>query len=175
MLLLCPDTPHGNWADRHQNLNQHIQDEHSKGHVVAASGGVIHATAASSISKGNAPSEKKDKSNEGSDTDDAEAAQVGETVVLDEYQHEVVQNPTGKEMLKVYFSLQTLTLCMAYFNSFGAELAINSILGSYYLKNFPTLHQTGSGRWAAMFGLLNVITRPLGGIVSDYLYKVSTE
>jgi len=56
----------------------------------------------------------------------------------------------------------------------GAELAINSILGAYYLKNFPKLGQTGTGRWAAMFGLLNVVFRPLGGIVSDLIYKKSS-
>merc|ERR1712144_84606 len=50
--------------------------------------------------------------------------------------------------------------------SFGGELAINSIIGSYYLKNFPHLGQTGSGRWAAMFGLLNVFFRPLGGVIA---------
>lgn len=46
-----------------------------------------------------------------------------------------------------------------------------TISGAYYLRNFPYLGQTGSGRWAAMFGLLNVVTRPLGGVVSDLLYK----
>jgi MFS transporter, NNP family, nitrate/nitrite transporter len=61
----------------------------------------------------------------------------------------------------------------SYFNSFGAELAINSILGNYYQKNFKQLGQTTSGRWAAMFGLLNVVTRPVGGIVSDLLYRRS--
>jgi NNP family nitrate/nitrite transporter-like MFS transporter len=59
----------------------------------------------------------------------------------------------------------------SYFNSFGAELAINSTLGTYYQKNFPDLDQKKSGQWAAMFGLLNVVTRPLGGIISDILYK----
>jgi NNP family nitrate/nitrite transporter-like MFS transporter len=53
----------------------------------------------------------------------------------------------------------------------GGELAINSIIGSYYLKNFPRLGQTGSGRWAAMFGLLNVVFRPMGGVISDIIYK----
>lgn len=27
------------------------------------------------------------------------------------------------------------------------------------------------GKWAALFGLLNIATRPLGGIISDMLYK----
>jgi len=40
-----------------------------------------------------------------------------------------------------------------------SELAINSYIAAYYLKNFPYLGQTGAGRWASMFGLLNVVTR----------------
>lgn len=71
--------------------------------------------------------------------------------------------------------METLTvlkaLGFAYFNSFGGELAINSILGAYYLKNFPVLGQTGNSNWAAMFGLLNIVTRPLGGIIADIIYR----
>jgi len=84
---------------------------------------------------------------------------------------EVVQKPSFKKMLPILLSVQTLVLGACYFNSFGAELAINSILGSYYYKNFPSLGQTGSGLWAAMFGLLNIVARPLGGIISDVLYR----
>ncbi|KAJ4295982.1 hypothetical protein N0V88_004684 [Collariella sp. IMI 366227] len=54
--------------------------------------------------------------------------------------------------------------------SFGSELAINSILASYYTKNFPLLSQTAAANWAAMFGFLNFVTRSLGGVVSDLLY-----
>jgi NNP family nitrate/nitrite transporter-like MFS transporter len=51
-------------------------------------------------------------------------------------------------------------------DSCPGELAINSYLASYYLRNFPDLGQTNAGRWASMFGLLNVFSRPLGGIIS---------
>ena len=53
----------------------------------------------------------------------------------------------------------------------GGELAINSIIGSYYFKNFPPLGQTRSGQWAAMFGLLNVLFRPAGGMIGDLIYR----
>merc|ERR1712000_167107 len=69
------------------------------------------------------------------------------------------------------FSPQTLVVAFCYFCSFGAELSINSILGSYYQKNFKSLGQTTSGQWAAMFGLLNAVYRPLGGIIADLLYR----
>ena len=98
-------------------------------------------------------------------------AQIGEQQMLDVARGEVVQKPTFKEALPVILSLQTLNQAACYFCSFGAELAINSSLGPYYLKNFPSYGQTGTGRWAAMFGLLNVVTRPLGGILSDLIYR----
>lgn len=60
-----------------------------------------------------------------------------------------------------------------YACSFGGELAINSVLASYYLKNFPHLGQTNASNYAAVFGFLNFVTRPLGGAVSDVLYNVS--
>lgn len=69
------------------------------------------------------------------------------------------------------FSAQTLVPAACYFCTFGAELAINSILGNYYTKNFPKLGLQETGNWAAMFGLLNGVTRPLGGLVSDLAYR----
>lgn len=62
------------------------------------------------------------------------------------------------------------------------------ILSSYYLSHHPELGQTTAGAWAAMFGLLNVFTRPGGGcmsslnqmrfqlirfgiVIADFLYK----
>ena len=74
-------------------------------------------------------------------------------------------------MLKVALSPQTIVQMMCYFCSFGAELAINAILANYYIANFPTLGQTGAANWAAMFGLLNVVFRPVGGLFADYLYR----
>jgi MFS transporter, NNP family, nitrate/nitrite transporter len=44
-------------------------------------------------------------------------------------------------------------------------------ISAYYAKNFPKLTQTTSGNWAAMFGVVNVYGRPLGGVISDILYK----
>jgi len=73
--------------------------------------------------------------------------------------------------MAVVFSLQTLVTGACYFCSFGAELAINSILGNYYKRNFPKLGLQGEGNWAAMFGLLNVVFRPLGGVIADFAYS----
>lgn len=84
---------------------------------------------------------------------------LSEQEMVDVARGEIVVAPTFKEGLHVLFSMQTLFHGATYFCSFGGELAINSYLGAYYLRNFPELGQTGSGRWASMFGLLNIITR----------------
>jgi NNP family nitrate/nitrite transporter-like MFS transporter len=162
LVLLTEDTPTGKWSERAAAL----QANHSTNHtVVPTTGGLDEKPPTTgSISSGD------EKKHHAAPTADVESA-TGEVQVIDGYQHEVVQKPTLKESMRVLLSPQTIMLASGYFNSFGGELAINSVLGAYYLKNFPYLGQTTSGRWAAMFGLLNIITRPLGGFAADTLYR----
>lgn len=164
MLLLCPDTPVGSWSQRQAAIDANLREAHAAG-INVESTGVHEAHRSPSVAH-----EKDEKaSQEGSDVERA----TGEVIEVDAvYTHEVIMAPTFKEMLKVAISPQTLALCACYFNSFGSELSINSILGAYYIKNFK-LAQTPAGRWAAMFGCLNVYGRPLGGIISDLIYKYS--
>lgn len=163
LLLLTDDTPNGKWSERGVKV---VSSDQAQSSVVPTTGAIDEKpTAASSIASND---EKKQRQ----PSTDIEAGH-GDVQVIDEVQHEVIVKPTFKEAMKVMFSLQTASLCAGYFCSFGGELAINSILGAYYLKNFPYLGQTQSGRWAAMFGLLNVVTRPLGGVIADYIYKVT--
>ncbi|KAF2714539.1 nitrate transporter-like protein [Pleomassaria siparia CBS 279.74] len=160
MLFLTEDTPTGNWADR--------------GNVVSHRHNSTMVTATEGLS--DKPATSNSNSTHGERKafavpTDVENGKAIDVKVMKELQHEVVQAPSFNEAMKVVFSMQTLTLCSEYICSFGGELAINSILGTYYLKNFAYLGQTQSGRWAAMFGLLNVITRPLGGFIGDLIYE----
>ena len=86
---------------------------------------------------------------------------------------EIVRPPSLRTALPVLLSKHALFHVATYACSFGGELAINSVLAAYYLRNFPYLGQTGASNYAAMFGFLNFVTRPLGGVVGDVLYKVS--
>jgi NNP family nitrate/nitrite transporter-like MFS transporter len=159
MLLLTDDTPTGKWSDRHNA----IPAEQHNTSIVPAVGSITDNPTAGSISS------NEEKKNPTTSADLESNTREGQTI---EAAHaEVIVPPTGKEALKIMCSLQTITLMAAYVCSFGGELAINSILGSYYLKNFPYLGQTTSGRWAAMFGLLNVVTRPAGGFFGDLIFK----
>jgi NNP family nitrate/nitrite transporter-like MFS transporter len=164
LLLLTEDTPTGKWSERGAVV---VSGQQTHASVVPTTGHLDDKPATT----GSFSSSDEKKQHE-KPVGDVESAR-GDVQIIDEVQHEVVVKPTLKEGLKVMFSLQTAMLCAGYFCSFGGELSINSVLGAYYLKNFAYLGQTQSGRWAAMFGLLNIITRPLGGFIADVVYRVS--
>ncbi|KAM0332327.1 hypothetical protein ACHAQA_002604 [Verticillium albo-atrum] len=171
LLLLCDDTPTGKWSDRHlhvqENLQGHGIQENVMTDVVDVPGGIADRDSTPET----AFDSEKNSTNDNKNTSKFEnEATVSRDEMLVTAQGETVLKPTFKEGMKVAVSPQTIFHMMTYFCSFGGELAINSILSSYYLKNFPSLGQTGASNWAAMFGFLNVVTRPLGGIVGDILY-----
>ncbi len=175
MLVLCPDTPTGKWSERHLHAEQNLASHGITGDVVDVPGEITGKSTSSPGTESPSTNSEKDKmqfvatgKRDGSVGD--HEAQIGEQQMLDTARGEMVVKPTFGEAMKVIFSMQTLVLAFGYFNSFGGELAINSILGAYYVKNFPRLGQTGAGNWASMFGLLNVFFRPLGGVVSDLIY-----
>jgi MFS transporter, NNP family, nitrate/nitrite transporter len=137
MIMLCPDTPTGKWADRRKIIEGNLRAEHNAGHLVVHSGlGEATHTSYHPHDQAHVPAdvEKGEKGEKGSQPDNTDIA-AGEVTEVDaEYTHEIVQNPTPKEILRVIASPQTIFLAAAYFSSFGAELAVNAILGAYYLK-----------------------------------------
>jgi NNP family nitrate/nitrite transporter-like MFS transporter len=176
LLLLCQDTPVGKWSERHHAAQVSLAAHGVQGTVVDRPQAGI-ADKPSSISSGTASPPAGEKMQYEA-TGERKAsvffdheAQLSEQQMLDTARGEIVVKPTLMQVFKVMFAPQTLVQAFCYFCSFGAELAINSILGTYYQKNFKQLGQTTSGQWAAMFGLLNVVTRPLGGIIADLLYR----
>lgn len=179
MLLFTPDCPTGKWSERQAVADANLRSYSISGGVVEIPGSLTSPPTAKSQSGTQSPigsvsSTKKEGDVLPSDhhfTD--HEAQISEAQMLEAAKGEVIQKPTFKEAMKVTISLQTLTLAAGYFCSFGGELAINSILGSYYAKNFPSLSLQERGNWAAMFGLLNGAFRPLGGLVADLAYHAT--
>lgn len=163
MIFLCEDTPTGSWADRNNTVNQVRSNTTGDGKIVDVTG---KFTDISVVLRTTSPSESSLEENIKGEKYNS-AGEDHESAI----QGEIIRQPTIQEAIRVVFSLQCFMLCATYACSFGGELAINSILGAYYLKNFPHLGQTNSGRWAAMFGLLNLICRPAGGAVADALYN----
>ncbi|CAI6338940.1 unnamed protein product [Periconia digitata] len=166
LLILGEDTPSGSWNSRQAAAEESLR-RHSVVSGVDATGSITDAPPAptekdtpDSASSSEKPHGWKDSEHQTTDQD-----------MLDSARGEVIRKPSLRDMLAVMFSLPTLTVAACYFCTFGAELAINSILGNYYSKNFPTLGLQQTGNWAAMFGLLNGVTRPLGGYISDLAYR----
>ena len=191
LLLLCPDTPTGKWSERHLHAVAVIDavaegsSDTEKDSIVDIPGRITDQPTKGSATLSRTPSfDNKDseKSHSSPVTLDVEAGHpvpiVANTTTPDmtkastaEATAEVIQPPTLSEMLRIAASPQTIFHILTYMCSFGTELAVNAILASYYAKNFPLLGQTAAANWAAMFGFLNFVTRPLGGIVSDLLYN----
>ncbi|KAG9673191.1 nitrite transporter, partial [Aureobasidium melanogenum] len=177
LFFLCDDTPTGKWADRFQVAESNLRSHALEGAIVDVPGtGEITAEkarkeASRSPSTSDVASEEK-KLDETRGTFADNEAQMGEEQMVDTVRGEVVQKPSFKDALPIVFSPQTLVLGLCYFATFGCELSVNSILGNYYTANLK-LGLQDSGNWAAMFGLMNIIFRPLGGLASDYAYKMA--
>ena len=167
MILTCPDTPTGPWSSRSRDVKRH----HEMRETFFSAVGDTKVNAASIDSAGVA-SDKVNLKSSRSRGHPSEAHNA-EDDLLAAASWELVEKPTVHGSTKAVASLPTWTLFVAYFCSFGTELCINSLLGAYYNKKFPSLGQTGSGNWAAMFGMLNAVFRPAGGIFSDVIYRYS--
>lgn len=181
LVLLCPDTPTGKWADRMQPIQQHNMNIEASivdvpGHVsentkeARASSDIARTPDSQTRANSILNSDEKKSGYQDNKPGDPEA-QIGEQQIVDTSRGEIIQKPTFKDIARISFSLQTIVCGAAYFCTFGAELAVNSILGTYYAKQFPTLNAQQTGNWAAMFGLMNIIWRPLGGLVGDVAYN----
>jgi MFS transporter, NNP family, nitrate/nitrite transporter len=184
MIFFCQDTPTGKWSERH-SATRHLLETH--GVQTSVLDGRTPPGHNSEPSSGTATPHNTDEKKYGEPVSkpDVERGSIRNSVsgsvrkeakmsqdeMIATARGEIVVAPSFKEACNVFFSLQTAFHACTYICSFGGELAINSYLASYYLRNFPELGQTHAGQWASMFGLLNVFTRPLGGIISDLLYR----
>lgn len=182
LLLLCPDTPTGKWSERNahvqENLHSHgINDDKA---LVPVPGSIAErpGDAGGSIGEHDSIKEERDEGSarlehgrsSPNNLADHEAP-LSRDDMLHTAQGEVIVKPSLREMARVVWSPQSLVQMLCYACSFGGELAINSVLSMYYLKNFPWLGQTEASNWAAMFAFLNFVTRPLGGVIADLLYN----
>ncbi|KAJ5082491.1 hypothetical protein N7532_011534 [Penicillium argentinense] len=175
MLFLCEDTPTGKWSDRHlwsketpaASSPASIYD----GNIVDLNQSFPSSGLTSGLTSPPSMYDAIDVEKKGTQTPqivDKDASGLGQIGTL---KRETVVALSHKDTVRVAFSLTTLAVAIPYACSFGSELAINSILGTYYSERFPSMGQTESGQWAAMFGLLNVVCRPAGGFFGDLIYR----
>jgi len=189
LLFLCEDSPVGKWDDRHAAVQHNLESHGLSGTdaIVTITGGVADRrpsaapSATSDEEKANTKSPEKteitsDARSTSSVSDGnihgfAHEIDLSRTEAIETAQGETVVKPTFREAAAVCFSIHGAFFVATYAASFGGELAINSVLGAYYLKNFKYLGQTKASNYAAIFGFLNFVTRPLGGVVGDLLYN----
>jgi NNP family nitrate/nitrite transporter-like MFS transporter len=173
MLFLCPDSPTGRWDQRAERIQENLRaygvDESA---VVDVPGSVLDRAGHSNAAEGSDEEKADNSSHKNAHVFDDSEKPVSRAEAIETAQGEVVVKPTFRESLPILASPQTFFHVFTYACSFGGELAINAILSSYYKKNFPHLNQTTASNYAAIFGFLNVVTRPMGGVVADILYRV---
>lgn len=163
MIVTCPDTPTGSWSSRTRDVQRHLDMRDT---FFSTKGNRKKGNALSIDSQNDTV-----KLNSRRDLSSSTEAPTREDDLLTAASWELVEKPTVQNSAKALSCLPTMTLVVAYFCSFGIELSVNSILGAFYDQQFPSLGQTGSGKYAAIFGVLNAVFRPIGGILSDTIYR----
>lgn len=86
----------------------------------------------------------------------------------------VAEHLTWGTFVKVVSTPYTWLPALMYMTTFGFELAVDANLANVLFASHGKekgFGQTQAGYYASTFGFLNVITRPLGGILADRLYK----
>lgn len=73
----------------------------------------------------------------------------------------------GVPQLEKYKFKQVAILSVAYFVTFGSELAVVSMLPLFFLDTFAGLDPVKAGLLASGFAFMNLIARPTGGWFSD--------
>lgn len=191
LLLLCPDTPTGKWNERHLHGNSTVTAQAelpsnssttANSSIVDVPGRITDKVPSPDLSS---PTESKEKIPAAPVLDlEAQLPRTIDISIGNGISHghggrssssspsdEVVRKPTLSDAVRVAASPQAIFHLLTYMCSFGSELAINMVLASYYVRNFPSLGQTEAATFAALFGFQNFVTRPLGGAVSDLLYN----
>lgn len=73
----------------------------------------------------------------------------------------------GVPEIQKYPFKQVAILNIAYFATFGSELAVVSMLPLYFLQTFEGLTPVTAGLFASGFAFMNLVSRPAGGWFSD--------
>ncbi|PCH33008.1 nitrate transporter [Wolfiporia cocos MD-104 SS10] len=152
-LLFGTDHPNGHWKNRNDHAIQAHTDQ-QPGVKNDRTGGA---------SQSSAPA--------------AEESMIGPAVSIfvsaTEVDVAVNENPSLDIVYKVITSHLTWLPSLAYLSTFGFELAMDATLANVLYDEYKsrTFGQTKAGYIAAIYGLNNVYSRPLGGYLGDLIYR----
>jgi len=152
IFIFGQDHPSGRWEDRRNNVAFYLEKDH----------------------RGTSSLDKKDEGLENARVhthrEQDEDITVNSTVEITDK-----GSPTLTTYLRILTSPATWLPPLAYMTTFGLELAIDSNLGNVFFSLFnpkrPDFTQTKAGYYTSIFGLLNIVTRPLGGYIGDVIYR----
>ncbi|MBQ0782957.1 MAG: MFS transporter, partial [Amphritea sp.] len=80
----------------------------------------------------------------------------------------------GVPEIQRYKFKQVAVLNVAYFVTFGSELAVVSMLPLFFLETFEGLDPVKAGLLASGFAFMNLVARPTGGHLSDTIGRRKT-
>ncbi len=80
----------------------------------------------------------------------------------------------GVPEIQRYKFKQVAVLDIAYFVTFGSELAVVSMLPLFFLETFEGLDPVKAGLLASGFAFMNLVARPTGGHLSDTIGRRKT-
>ncbi|KAG6847502.1 hypothetical protein H0H93_007691 [Arthromyces matolae] len=164
ILLFGQDHPAGKWDERHNVTVAVITESEPKPHTELSD-----EKTTSSKSK----SKSKDLENRVTvhPVEDPDA----EPVLSSSVDVAINEPLTLKSASKIVLNPLTWLPALAYFTTFGLELALDAqmanVLFGLYSKRIHGFDQTKAGYYTSIFGFLNLFTRPFGGYVGDCVYR----
>lgn len=159
-LFLATDTPQGDWMKLKREQQQQQQQQGS---------GHSSSTETSTFEEDMVGSKTIQIKTENTLVEAAIAQENSDASIKD-----VKRNETTLEQLrgfgKVFCKPAVLILICHYACSFGAELAIDNVIGQVFEKKFA-LNPSTAAYIGSIFGLLNICSRLSGGLFSDFLSR----
>ncbi|KZT68488.1 nitrate transporter [Daedalea quercina L-15889] len=170
-LIFGTDHPNGKWEDRFARPSPPFRSaiEHEQADVIEVNSGAGKASTLVEKADKRTDDEKQWSADVNvADVDPASSDGVISTVDV------AVNQPVTMAVVQATMANPLTWLPgLAYLTTFGFELAVDANLSNvlYDVYQSKTFCQTKAGYIAAIYGLLNVFSRPFGGYFGDKIYR----